>query len=69
MNSTNYKTELRQEFAHYGFTECPLTDCQMGILFRLGYSIGDAYGIGCDVNSGFYFDDAVRGGAVYEQHC
>jgi len=61
MSVKEYMQNLYRDFAFYGFTTCPLTDSEMMILFRLGYSASDAYGIGCDVSAGFYFDDAVRG--------
>ena len=60
-SKAQYKQDLKAEFAHYGFPNCPLSDSEIGTLYTLGYSLGDAYGIGCDVNSGFYFDEAIKG--------
>ena len=59
-SKAQYKQDLKAEFAHYGFPSCPLSDSEIGILYTLGYSLNDAYEIGCDVNSGFYFDEAIK---------
>ena len=59
MSLEEYINTMRREFAFYGFTTCPLTEGDLRILFRRGYSTGDAYGIGCDVNAGFDFDHAI----------
>ena len=61
MSLKEYINIMRREFAFYGFTTCPLTEGDLRILFRLGYSTVDAYEIGCDVNAGFDFYNAMRG--------
>ncbi len=60
MSTKEYTHKLQREFAFYGFTTCPLTEGEMRILFRLGYSASDAYDIGCDVSAGFDFDYLIR---------
>lgn len=59
LSMEEYTHSLRREFAFYGFTTYPLTESETKTLFRLGYSASDAYGIGCDVSAGFYFDDVI----------
>jgi hypothetical protein len=43
-----------QMFAHYGFAACPLTRKHIARLLARGHSQVSIYGIGCDVNAGFY---------------
>jgi len=55
------KAEIQQEFARYGFVDCPLTDRQIKVLQEMGFSLTDAYDVGCDVQCGFLFNEALEG--------
>ncbi len=55
-----YRDSLKSEFASKGFVSPPLTDSQIDSCFTLDLSIDDAYEIGCDVNSGFCFGEAIE---------
>ena len=56
----NYREALKSEFASKGFISTPLTDSQIDSCFTLELSVDDAYEIGCDVNSGFCFGEAIE---------
>ena len=59
MTLQEYTDKLKYDFAYYGFTEIPLTDKQIERLFDSGFSIDDAYGVGCDVFCGYSFDASI----------
>ena len=54
-------TALR-EFATYGFVGCPLTEDQLKHLYKLNVKLDRIYGIGCDVNAGIPFEEALEYG-------
>ncbi len=51
---------VKQSFAFYGFTYCPLEDEQIINLANGGLSERDIYTIGCDVHSGIDYHVAVE---------
>ena len=59
MTRQEYKTALNQMCARYGFTSNPLCNAQMSILWHDKVSIDSAYGIACDINSGFSFAESL----------
>lgn len=48
----DFSKQLKEMFAYYGFTECPLSDEQIKILEDKRVSVDEAYHIGCDWNAG-----------------
>lgn len=50
----------KQEFAKYGFVDCPLTTNELVCLWMLDADNDAVYGVGCDVNAGIDFDRAVE---------
>jgi hypothetical protein len=46
----------KKQFAHFGFTGSPLSDEEIAKCHEMGV---DPYGVGCDVNSGFSFEEAL----------
>jgi len=63
MTRQQYKTELAQKLAFYGFTSNPLTNDMISILWHDNISLDSAYGIACDVNSGFTFVESLDANA------
>jgi len=59
MSRSSYTKTLQQWFAHYGFPDCPLTDQELAYLWRHDFGVEQAYSIGCDVSSGFAFNDCA----------
>lgn len=60
MTLQEYTYKLKQDFAFYGFTETPLTDEQIEHLFDNGFSIDDAYSVGCDAFCGFDYTSSIE---------
>ena len=50
---------IQNEFAFYGFTQPPLSHEQIRRLLEDGFSQGLIYSIGCDVEGGVSFRQAV----------
>ena len=57
-----YIATAQREFATYGFVGCPLTEDQLKHLYKLNVKLDRIYGIGCDVNSGIPFEEALEYG-------
>ena len=55
----DYITDAQKEFAKYGFIACPLTPEDLRELYHANIDQNTAYGIGCDVNAGVTFLNAV----------
>lgn len=55
-----YIEAMKREFAKYGFTDCPLSDEQLTMLYKLNVKLEEAYMIGCDVHCGFPFTEALE---------
>lgn len=51
---------LLRQFAKYGFIASPLSPAMRRKLYRAGYDLDSAYGVGCDVNSGFPFSQLIN---------
>ena len=51
--------KLNQMFLRYGFLVCPLTNDEMSLLISDHYTDKVIYDIGCDVASGFPFEETV----------
>ena len=47
----------KAEFAFFGFTQTPLSDCQIRICMDYDLPI---YDIGCDVSCGYNFIDIIK---------
>ena len=56
----DYIKAVQLEFAEYGFAACPLTSEMISYLYERSISVDQAYGIGCDINSGFTFNQCVE---------
>ena len=54
-----YVQEAQAMFAFYGFVPVPLTEHQLGICYRRNIPVADTYPIGCDVNAGLKFNEAL----------
>lgn len=59
MDSIFYQ-RAKAEFLHYGFTDIPLTKEEVSSCHRAGLGIPKVYSIGCDVNSGFPFEECLE---------
>ena len=57
-----YIATAQREFATYGFVGCPLTEDQLQHLYKLNVKLDRIYGIGCDVNAGIPFEEALEYG-------
>ncbi len=57
-----YIATAQREFATYGFVGCPLTEDQLKHLYKLNVKLDRIYGIGCDVNAGIPFEEALEYG-------
>ena len=55
----DYITDAQKEFAKYGFITCPLTPENLSDLYHANIDQNTVYGIGCDVNAGVTFLNAV----------
>jgi hypothetical protein len=53
-------TKVLQEFARFGFTECPLSSAEIDQCLAWGLSLDDIYAIGCDVANGYTFRDTLE---------
>ena len=51
---------VKNKFAFYGFTRCPLTNSQLAFLLDRGFSWDSIYSIGCDVWAGHSMQTAVE---------
>jgi len=51
--------KLNQMFLRYGFLVCPLTNDEISLLISDHYTDKVIYDIGCDVASGFPFEETV----------
>ena len=60
MTKDKYISRLKSTFAHYGFTYCPLTEKEMAFLYDCLFTIEQAYEVGCDINSGFDFNESLN---------
>lgn len=54
-----YVQAVRRQFVHYGFPSHPLGTTDMRKCYEAGLTVGDAYSVGCDVNSGYGFADCL----------
>lgn len=54
-----YIATAQRDFAKYGFIGCPLTEDQLAHLYKLNIKLDQVYGIGCDVNAGIPFEEAL----------
>jgi hypothetical protein len=52
-------TKILQEFARFGFTECPLSSAEIDQCLAWKLSIDDIYAIGCDVANGYTFRETL----------
>lgn len=57
--SSIYRERAKYEFAHYGFTRCPLSDEELDACEKEGLGLPKVYSIGCDVNAGFPFSECL----------
>ena len=59
MSKKEYIARMHKMFAHYGFTECPLTLGRLSWMWENNITEERAYRIGCDVAAGYSFLSAV----------
>mgnify|MGYP006422404407 CR=1 FL=1 len=59
INDVEKIEDMKKQFSFYGFPDCPLTDQDIDFLLDFNFSEDQIYSIGCDVNAGFPFHDAV----------
>lgn len=59
VNLKTYIAAVVREFSFYGFAKPPLSLSQIRECFNAPVSVDVAYSIGCDVNAGFDFQDAL----------
>jgi hypothetical protein len=50
---------VQKRFADFGFPECPLSETEIAKCREAGFTTGQIYLIGCDVDAGYPFAEAV----------
>ncbi len=55
-----YIATAQRTFAKYGFIGCPLTVDQLTTLYKRNIKLDVVYGVGCDVNCGHTFNQALE---------
>ena len=53
--------QLERTFALFGFTKTPLSREQIERHIQIGFTDEQVYSVGCDLNSGFAFNEAIEG--------
>ena len=52
-------TDIIREFAKFGFTDTPLSICEMDQCIAWGFTMDMIYGLGCNMASGWRFNEVI----------